>query len=119
MSADAGLIALAAEMVEPLGPPSHRAMMGGATLYCGGIAYAIVADDALWFKADAETDAAWDAAGAERFTYARKDGSMARMNYARAPDAAHDDADAFLGWARLALAAGQRAAARKRPRRTT
>ena len=38
-------------------------MMGGATLYCDGTVFAILAFDELWFKADAESDAAWDAAG--------------------------------------------------------
>ena len=111
------LAELAAEAVAPLGEPGARAMMGGATLYCDGVAYAIVSDDALWFKADADTDADWDAAGAERFTYPWKDGTTARMNYRRAPDDVYDDSDAFRRWAGLALEAGRRAAARKAPRR--
>ena len=113
MSADPGLIAFAAEMVESLGAPSSRAMMGGATLYCAGLAYAIVGDDTLWFKADAVSDAEWDAAGADRFTYARKDGSVASMNYRRAPEDCYDDPDAYRRWAALALAAAERAAAKK------
>ncbi len=111
------LAELAAEAVAPLGEPSARPMMGGATLYCDGVVYAIVSGDALWFKGDAETDAAWDEAGAERFTYPRKDGSVASMNYRRTPDDCYDDPDAFRHWAGLALAAGRRAAARKKPRR--
>jgi DNA transformation protein and related proteins len=117
MSVDQGLVDLAAEQVASLGEPSSRRMMGGATLYCDGIAYAIVALDALWFKADAESDAAWDAAGAERFAYPRRDGTVATMNYRRAPDDSYDDPEAFLRWAAVALAAGRRAAARKKPRR--
>ncbi|MDP1028566.1 TfoX/Sxy family protein [Sphingomonas sp. KR1UV-12] len=117
MSLDLGLVEWAAEAVTPLGSPSFHRMMGGATLYCDGVAYAIVALDALWFKADRETDAAWDAAGAERFTYPRKDGTVATMNYRRAPDACHDDEDAFREWASLALEAGRRAAAKKAARR--
>lgn len=116
MTLDRGLVDLAAEAVTPLGVPTWRAMMGGATLYCDGVVYAIVALDALWFKADAATDAEWDAAGAERFTYPRKDGTVATMNYRRAPADAYDDPDAFRGWAMLALAAGRRAAAKKKPR---
>ena len=117
MSADPGLVAFAAEMVEPFGPPSHRAMMGGATLYCAGLAYAIVGEDSLWFKADAESDAEWDAAGAERFTHTRKDGSVASMNYRRAPDDCYDDPDAFRRWAALAFQAAERAVAKKTARK--
>lgn len=116
MSADTGLIELAAESIAPLGESTHRAMMGGATLYCSGLPYAIVSDDALWFKADAGSDAEWDAAKARRFTYARKDGSTASINYRAAPDDCYDDADAFRRWARLALEAAARAAAKKTAR---
>ena len=117
MSLDTGLVELAAEMVAPLGTPTMRRMMGGATLYCDGLAYAIVSGDALWFKADAESDAAWDAECAERFTFPRKDGSVASMNYRRAPDDCYDDPEAFRERAACALAAAARAAAAKRPRR--
>lgn len=115
MAVDEGLIAWVEEAMAPIGTVSRRAMMGGATLYCEGVIFAIVALDALWFKADAVSDAMWDAAGAVRFSYDR-DGTAATMNYRRAPDDSYDDADALRGWARLALAAGGRAPARK-PRR--
>ena len=59
MAVDEGLVAWLAEALEPLGPVTRRAMVGGATLYCGGTVFAIVAADALWFKADAASDAAW------------------------------------------------------------
>ncbi|MFS0773724.1 TfoX/Sxy family protein [Sphingomonas sp. 1P08PE] len=117
MSVDMGLVEWAAEAVTPLGAPSFRRMMGGATLYCDGIAYAIVALDSLWFKADVASDAAWDAVEAERFTYPRKDGTVATMNYRRAPDACLDDDEAFREWAGLAIEAGRRAAAKKATRR--
>ena len=116
VSVDQGLVDRVAEMVAPLGAPSSRRMMGGAMLYCDGIAYGIVDDDQLWFKADAASDAAWDEAGAVRFTYDRA-GQTATMNYRRAPDDCYDDDDAFRHWAGLALAAGRRAAAKKAARR--
>jgi DNA transformation protein and related proteins len=115
MAFDAGLVAWAAEAMAP-GHVTHRAMMGGATLYCDGTVFAIVVADALWFKADAASDAEWDAAGSERFTYPRGDGTLASMNYRRAPDEVMDDADAFRRWAGLALEAGARAPVRKRKR---
>lgn len=113
MAADAGLVAWVAEAMEPVGAVTSRAMMGGATLYCDGTVFAIVADDALWFKADRVSDAAWDEAGCERFTYER-DGGVGTMNYRRAPDEVYDNADALRGWARLALGAGLRAPKRKK-----
>ena len=102
-----GLIEWVAEAMAP-GVITARAMMGGRTLYCDGTVFAIVADDLLWFKADATSDAAWDAEGAPRFTFAmgEKTGSM---NYRRAPDDCYDDPDALRRWGRLALEAGMRA----------
>ena len=113
MAVDEGLIAWVEEAMAPLGTVTGRAMMGGRTLYCDGTVFAILGLDALWFKADAQTDAQWDAAGCERFTYER-DGGTASMNYRRAPDDCYDDADALRGWAALALAAGRRAPAKRR-----
>jgi len=117
MAVDAGLIEWVAEAMSPVGTVTHRAMMGGATLYCDGTIFAIVADDLLWFKADALSDADWDAARAKRFTYSMGDGRTGSMNYRRAPDDCYDDADRLRDWAMPALAAGARAPVkRKRPR---
>ena len=117
MAVDAGLVAWIAEAMAPIGTVTRRAMMGGATLYCDGTIFAIVADDQLWLKADAMSDAAWDAAGCDRFTYTMGEGRIGSMNYRRAPDDCYDDADALREWARLALAAGARVPVKaKRPR---
>lgn len=113
MAVDAGLIAWVEEALAPMGTVTRRAMMGGATLYLDGTIFAIVDDDALWFKADATSDATWDAAGCPRFTFQMGEGREGTMNYRRAPDEVHDDADAMREWAAIAIAAGQRAPARK------
>ena len=115
MAVDEGLVAWVEEAMAPVGRVTRRAMIGGATLYCDGTVFAIVVADALWFKADAASEAEWDAAGAERFSYQRG-GKPATMNYRRAPDAVFDDADDLRRWGCLALAAGARAPQRK-PRR--
>lgn len=112
MAADPALIEWVKEAAAPLGTIAHKRLFGGATLYCDGTAFAIVAFDALWFKADAQSDAVWDAAGCERFTVEMK-GRTASMNYRRAPDDVYDDADALREWARTAIAAGLRAPPKK------
>ncbi len=114
MSADAGLIAWVAETLAPAGVVTWRRMMGGATLYLDGTVFAIVTDDGLWFKSDATADGLWDAAGCARFAYARRDGSVATMNYRRAPDEVIDDADALAHWAGIAVEAGRRAPVKRR-----
>lgn len=113
MAVDASLIAWVDDALAPLGTLSKRAMMGGATLYLDGTIFGIVVDDQLWFKADAASDAIWDDAGCPRFTYQMGEGREGSMNYRRAPDDVYDDADAMREWAAIAIAAGQRAPARK------
>jgi DNA transformation protein and related proteins len=113
MSVNDGLIDWVAEALAPMGNVTRRAMMGGATLYLDGTVFAIVDDDALWFKADKVSDAEWDAAGCARFTF-DMGGKTGSMNYRRAPDDVYDDAEAMQRWAALAVAAGQRAPVKKR-----
>jgi DNA transformation protein len=112
MALDQGLIDWVREAMEPLGAVTMRHMMGGATLYCGGTIFAIVADDQLWLKADKVSDAVWDAEDCPRFTF-EMNGKTGSMNYRRAPDAVHDDADELRRWGALALEAGRRAPVKK------
>jgi DNA transformation protein len=113
MAYDAGLADWVSEGCEPLGTITRKRLFGGATLYADDVAFAILAFDALWFKADAESDSTWDAIEAPRFTVEREGGKTQSMNYRRAPDEVYDDGDALREWAGLAIAAGRRALAKK------
>lgn len=114
MSVDEGLYAWVEEALEPVGRISMRKMMGAAVLYLDGTIFAVLDDSELWFKSDAESDAAWDEAGCERFSMTMKDGRVESMNYRRAPTDVYDDPDAMRRWAGLAVEAGLRGAAKKR-----
>jgi DNA transformation protein and related proteins len=117
MSIDQGLVAWVEEALEPLGRVSMRKMMGAATLYLDGVIFAIVDEGALWLKADAESDAIWDAEGCEKFSVTFKDGKVDVMNYRRAPSDVYDDIEAMQRRAGLAVEAGRRGAAQRRPRK--
>ncbi len=117
MSIDEGLLAWVEESLEPLGRVTMRKMMGGATLYLDGTVFAIVGESEIWFKADVASDPVWDAEWCERFSYTFDDGRTGSMNYRRGPTDVYDDAEAMQHWARLALEAGLRAAAKKKPKR--
>jgi len=117
MSIDQGIYAWVQDALEPLGGVSMRKMMGGATLYLDGVVFAILDEGELWFKADAETDAVWDAEGCEKFSVVFKDGKVDMMNYRRAPTNVYDDPEAMQRWAALAVEAGLRSAAKKKPRK--
>jgi DNA transformation protein len=117
MSVDEGLFAWVEEALAPLGRVTMRRMMGGATLYLDGTVFAILDEGEIWFKADKESDAAWDAQGCERFQVEFGDGRSGTMNYRRGPTDVYDDPEAMQRWASLALEAGLRAAAKKKPKR--
>jgi DNA transformation protein and related proteins len=117
MSVDEGLFAWVEEALAPLGTVTMRKMMGGATLYLDGTVFAILSGDEIWFKSDAEADAVWDAGGCERFSVTFKDGRVDTMNYRRGPLDVYDDPEAMQRWASLAVEAGLRAAAKKKPKK--
>lgn len=116
MSIDEGMFEWVKEALEPLGTVTMRHMMGAATLYLDGTIFAVLDESQVWFKGDKDSEAQWDAAGCERFTFTGKDGRVEVMNYRRAPDDVYDDAEAMQRWAGLALEAGLRGAAKKRKR---
>jgi DNA transformation protein len=117
MSVDEGLFAWVEEALEPLGRVTMRRMMGAATLYLDGTVIAILDEGELWFKADKESDAVWDTEGCARFEVDFGGGKTGTMNYRRGPSDVYDDAEAMRLWAALALEAGLRAAAKKKPKR--
>ena len=116
MSFDEGLYAWVQEALEPLGAVTMRKMMGGATLYLDGTIFAILDEEEIWFKADDETNAIWGEAGCERFSVTFKDGKVDTMNYRRGPADVYDEPEAMQRWAVLALQAGLRGAAKKKPK---
>jgi DNA transformation protein len=118
MAYDQGLVDWAMEALEPMGNITMRKMMGAATLYLDGVIFAVADDGEIWFKSDAESNHIWDEAGCDRFTFTGSDGKTESMNYRRAPADVYDDADAMREWAGIAVAAGLRGAAKKKPKKS-
>ena len=116
MSVDEGLFEWVREALEPIGQVTKRHMMGAAVLYLDGIVFAVL-DDQLWFKADKDSESIWDAEGCERFSFETRDGRIETMNYRQAPSDVYDDAEAMQRWAGLAVEAGRRGTARRKPRK--
>ena len=106
------------EHLEPLGGVCARRMFGGAGLFCDGLMFGLIADDKLYLKADAGNEAAFIDAGLEPFIYERQGKPPIAMSYREAPDAALDDPDVLVEWARSALGAALRAdKAKSKPKR--
>lgn len=105
------------ETMRRFGPVESKAMFGGWGLYHQGTFFALVAEEALYLKADEENGPEFDALSLTPFVYPLKDGETIVMSYRAAPGEALEDADVMATWARSAYAAALRAAAKKRPSR--
>jgi DNA transformation protein len=94
------------QMSQLRGLRSNR-MFGGFGIYQGDLFFALIADDRLYLKADAESRADFLARNLAPFTYPRR-GVTASLNYYEAPPEVFDDADSMKAWAEKAIGAARR-----------
>jgi DNA transformation protein len=113
MPSDPSFVAHVLDLVAPLGPVTARAMFGGHGIYAEDVMFGLLDDDELFLKTDDATRATFVAAGCRQWTYVNKKVRMENTGYFRPPDDAHEDPEAMLPWARLALGAALRAKAAK------
>jgi DNA transformation protein and related proteins len=106
------------EMLHPLGDVSARAMFGGWGVYCDGLMFALIANDELYLKGDAQTQAEYGAASMAPFIYENpKATKRVEMSYYAATAEAMDDPSELVQWARKGLAAAARGADAKKPKK--
>jgi DNA transformation protein len=103
------------ELFSAFGPVSVRRMFSGAGLFAEGVMFALRIRDDIFLKADAETIPALKAEGSEPFAYETKKGRRVVNSLWRLPDRLLDDPDDLANFARAALQAAHRAAAKKSP----
>src|SRR5436309_6436164 len=70
----------------------------------------------LYFRADDQTIPQFEAEGSKPFQYQTRAKAVTVNSYWQLPARLFDDPEELTGWARTALAAAQRAAAKKRPK---
>lgn len=119
MPVSPSFIDFAKETFAPFGEVSVRKMFGGAGVYCDGLFFALIADDAVYLKVDDVTRSDFEQAGLEPFIFEMKNGAKGAMNYHAAPEGMYDDEDELRRWATLALDAARRAAKLKPNRKRT
>jgi DNA transformation protein len=90
------------ELARSAGRPNARAMFGGHGIYLDGRIVAIVVDDVLYLKSDADCAARFEQRDLAPFVYVTKDGERIAMSYRLAPDEALESAEQMREWMRLA-----------------
>ncbi len=105
------LVEVVLDLLAPLGGVAARGMFGGHGLFRDGLMFAIVADDALFFKTGGANRGDFEAAGAAPFVY-RRSGRTIALGYHEVPPDVMDDAELLSAWAAAALDVARQA---KRP----
>ena len=102
------------EQLAPLGGVTLRRMFGKTGVFCDGVMFGMVTENTLYFRVDDDNRATFKEAEAfPPLNYAKK-GAMIDLSFWRVPERLFDEPDEFILWARAALAAAHRVAA-KRP----
>src|SRR3984893_9920221 len=110
------------DQLAPLGRITMRRMFGKTGVFCGGLMLGMVRDDTLYFRVDEDNRAAFkEAASFPPLDYEKK-GGIIDLSFWRAPERLFDEPDELVTWARAALAAARRVAAKRErtsPRRNS
>ena len=109
MPVSRGFLDHALDLLSLAGPVRARAMFGGYGLYLRDAMFGLLDDEEIFLKTDDACRQEFVDAGCEQWVYPSPKGPMATQ-YFRPPDDAHEDAEAMLPWAGLAIAAARRAA---------
>ena len=122
MVASGGFADVLREELAPLGRVTLRRMFGKTGVFCDGLMLAMVRDDVLYFRVDDDNRATFKEAEAFPPLNYEKGGGSIDLAFWRVPERLFDAPDEFLAWARAALGAARRVAARREraaPKRKT
>jgi DNA transformation protein and related proteins len=104
------------EQLAPLGRITMRRMFGKTGVFCDDVMLGMVTENTLYFRVDDHNRATFkEAASFPPLNYQKK-GAAIDLSFWRVPERLFDDPDELVSWARAALAAARRVAAkRERP----
>ena len=105
------------DLFADFGPVTLRRMFSGYGISVDGTNFALALRAGLYFRADEATIPQFEAEGSKPFQYQTRAKTVTVASYWQLPERLYDDPEELAGWARAALAAAQRAAIRKRPRK--
>lgn len=118
MPADSALAEHLKEQLAPLGQISIRRMFGAAGVFVDGLMFGMIAGEALFLKADGQTQGDFEAEGRPQISYGKM-GKTIPMAFWQAPERLLDDDDEMQAWAARAIAAARRMQSPKLKRQAT
>jgi DNA transformation protein len=101
------------EQLAPLGHVSMRRMFGKTGVFCNGLMFGMVTNDTLYFRVDDLNREVFKEAGSVPPLSYEKQGRAIDLSFWRAPERLLDEPDELVTWARAALAAARRVAAKR------
>jgi DNA transformation protein len=101
------------EQLAPLGRVTMRRMFGKTGVFCDGLMLGMVTDNTLYFRVDDQNRTAFEEAAAFPPLNYTKQGSTIDLAFWRAPERLFDEPDELVAWARIALEAARRVAAKR------
>ena len=93
---------------------SVRKMFGGHGIFHNGLMFALIADNELYLKADADTKPWFIEAGLSPFSYQKADGKVFNMSYYQCSEFFFEDEDETRLWTQRAIHAANRAPPKKK-----
>jgi DNA transformation protein len=101
------------EQLAPFRRITLRRMFGKTGVFCDGVMFGMVANNTLYFRVDDENRETFrEAAASPPLNYAKR-GELIDLAFWRVPERLFDEPDELIAWARAALAAARRVAAKR------
>ena len=113
MTASDGFAEFLSDQLAPLGRITLRPMFGKTGVFCDGFMLGMVSDNTLYFRVDDDNRAAFKEAESFPPLNYEKKGRTIDLSFWRAPERLLDEPDELVAWARAALAAARRVAAKR------
>src|ERR1700722_9266231 len=105
------------DLFADFGPVTIRRMFSGFGISADGTNFGLALRGGLYLRADDQTIPRFEAEGSKPFQYQTRTKTVTVGSYWQLPERLYDDPEELTDWARAALAAAQRAALRKRPKK--
>jgi DNA transformation protein and related proteins len=114
MVASASFAEFLREQLAPLGRITMRRMFGKTGVFCDDLMFGMVRDNELYFRVDDGNRAVFKEAEDSPPLNYEKQGRAIDLSFWRAPERLFDEPDELVTWARAALAAARRVAAKRK-----